>query len=182
MATSYSTPIKFMSLSVLLISMMMMVCEVNGQLPRRETTLVYYLQDRATEPNATVAPVVGIRGRDWNYNTFGTIFVVDDPVRVGPSPLSTEVGRAQGMLVVSAHDARNVNVVLSIVFNDLEYRGSTLELQGLSRQRENYKEISVVSGTGRFRFVRGFAVLQTALYDAETAQSIVRLTLTLRQY
>ncbi|TKY66985.1 Dirigent protein 23 [Spatholobus suberectus] len=180
MAPSFSTPMKFLSLSMLLISI---IYQAYGQLPQpvpRQTTLVFYLQDIATGPNATVAPVTGIKGKDWSYNTFGTIFVVDDPVMLSPSPTSTLVGRAQGLLIASAHDGANVNVVLSIVFNNLQYSGSTLELQGISRQRENYKEVSVVSGTGRFRFARGYATLQTAFYDAETRHSIIRLTITIQ--
>ena len=60
-----------------------MVYEVYAQLPPpvpHQTTMVFYLQDIATGPNATVTPVAGIKGGDWTYTTFGSIFVVDDPV------------------------------------------------------------------------------------------------------
>ncbi|TKY66984.1 Dirigent protein 2 [Spatholobus suberectus] len=179
MAPSFSSPTKFSSFSLLLISITMLY-QANGQAPL-QTTLVFYLQDIARGPNATVAPVTGINGRDWTYDQFGTIFAIDDPVMLSPSPLSAPVGRAQGLLVVSAHDGANVNAVLSIVFTNLQYSGSTLEIQGVSRQREDYKELSVVSGTGRFRFARGYAAFETAFYDAETAHSIIRLTIILRQ-
>ncbi|XP_027348226.1 dirigent protein 23-like [Abrus precatorius] len=178
MAPSISAPTKFLSFSFLLISII--VYQTNGQLPI-QTTMVLYLQDIARGPNATVAPVIGLSGRDWSYNSFGTIFVVDDPVMMSANPSSPVVGRAQGMLVVSAQDGANVNVVLSIVFNNMQYSDSTLELQGISRQRQDYKEVSVVSGTGRFRFARGFAALQTAYYDPQTTHSVVRLTINLAQ-
>ena len=159
------------------------VYQAHAQLPPpspRQTTSVYYLQDQTTGSNATVAAVAGLKGRDWNYNSFGTIFVVDDPITLSPSPSSAVVGRAQGILAVSSHDAANVNVVLSLVFSNSQYSGSTLELQGISRQRENYKELSVVSGTGQFRFVKGYAALQTAFYDPQTTHSVVRLTVTIQ--
>ncbi|XP_027348227.1 dirigent protein 2-like [Abrus precatorius] len=182
MVPSIQSPTKFMSLSMLLISIIMMVCEVNGQLlPPSQRTIVLYLQDIAQGPNATVAPVIGLRGKDWSFNTFGTIFVVGDPLTLNPSPSSTTVGWAQGLLVATAHDGANVNVVLSIVFNNLEFKGSSLQLQGISNQRENDKEVSVVSGTGMFRFARGFASFHTIIYDPDLAHSVIRLTINLRQ-
>ncbi|KAL2328370.1 hypothetical protein Fmac_021797 [Flemingia macrophylla] len=173
---------KLFSLSVLLLSL---AHQAYGQLPQPglgQTTMVMYMQDIAIGPNATVAIVTGIKGKDWSYNTFGTIFVVDDPVMLSPSPNSQVVGRAQGILTASDHEGKNVNAVLSIVFTtNSQYSGSTLEIQGVSRQRESYKELSVVSGTGKFRFARGYVSLQTVSYDAVTTQSIIRLTITISQ-
>ncbi|RDX92757.1 Dirigent protein 23, partial [Mucuna pruriens] len=180
MTPSFSSLMKFLSLSMLLMSI---IYQAYGQLPQPvpgQTTLVFYLQDIATGPNATVAAVTGIKGKNWSYTTFGTIFVVDDPVMLSSSPTSPIVGRAQGLLTASAHDGANVNVMLSIVFNNSQYNGSTLEIQGVSRQRQNYREVSVVSGTGKFRFARGYAVLQTAFYDPATTHSIIRLTVTIQ--
>ncbi|RDX92759.1 Dirigent protein 23, partial [Mucuna pruriens] len=182
MAPSFSSPMKFPSLSMLLI---LFIYQAYGQLPQPvpdQTTLVFYMQDIASGPNATVAAVSGIKGKDWSYTTFGTIFVVDDPVMLSSSPTSPIVGRAQGLLTASAHDDANVKVVLSIVFNNSQYNGSTLEIQGVSRQLENFREVSVVSGTGKFRFARGYAVLQTESYDPATTHSIIRLTVLLRLF
>lgn len=153
----------------------------NGEVVKqqqRQTSLVLYLQDVATGPGATVATVIGINGKVWSYNTFGTIFVVDDPVHMTPSASSVQIGRAQGVITVASQDGSTVNIVLSIVFNSMEYSGSTLQIQGSSRQRENYRELSVVSGTGRFRYATGYAVFETASYDAPTGRSVIRVTLT----
>ncbi|KAK7404896.1 hypothetical protein VNO78_05939 [Psophocarpus tetragonolobus] len=157
-----------------------MVYEGNGELAL-PSSLTFYLQDTAKGGNATVTPVIGLSGRDWTYDQFGTIFAMDDPVLMGPNPLSEVVGRAQGMMIVSAHDGANVNAMFSIVFTNMQYSGSSLEIQGVSRQRESYKELSVVSGTGRFRFARGYAAFETTFYDPETAHSVIRFTITLRQ-
>ncbi|KAK7263510.1 hypothetical protein RJT34_31101 [Clitoria ternatea] len=172
-------PSKILSLSMLLISIIM-VYQANGQFPN-QTTIVFYMQDIATGANATVSPIIGIRGKDWSYNTFGSIFAVDDPVMMSPSPTSPIVGRAQGILIASAHDGANMHVVMSIVFTTgSEYSGSTLEIQGASRQREKYKELSVVSGTGKFRFSKGYAALQTIFYDPQTTHSIIRISVTIQ--
>jgi hypothetical protein len=83
------------------------------------------------------------------------------------------------VITVASLDGTNVNIVLSIVFNNVQYSSSTLEIQGTSRQRENLRELSVVSGTGRFRFARGYVVFETVSYDAQNNQSIIRLSVTL---
>ncbi|RZC09858.1 dirigent protein 22-like [Glycine soja] len=179
MAPSLSTPMKFLALSMFFISI---IYQDNAQFPTpnpNQTTMVFYLQDLAAGPNATVvAPVAGINGRVWSFTTFGSIFVVDFPVTLSISPTSELVGQAQGLLVASALDGASVNVALSIVFNNLQYNGSTLELQGISRRHENYREVSVVSGTGKFRFARGYAVLETAFFDI--SRSTLRLTITIQ--
>ncbi|KAL5056397.1 hypothetical protein RYX36_037079 [Vicia faba] len=109
----------------------------------------------------------------------GTIFAVDDPITLASSPTSTQIGSAQGIIIVTSQDGANVNIILSIVFNNAQYSGSTLEIQGTSRQRENLRELSIVGGIGRFRFARGFIVFETISYDASNNQSVIRLTITL---
>lgn len=145
-----------------------------------QTNLVFFFHDfTSTGPNATVVPVIGITGRVWSFATFGTIFAIDDPITETPNRNSEQVGRAQGMLVTSALDGFNVSVLISIVFTKREYGGSTLELQGVSRQNERYREVSVVSGTGTFRFARGFAIFETIYYERAISYSIIRCTVRL---
>ncbi|XP_058766944.1 uncharacterized protein LOC131640567 [Vicia villosa] len=171
-----TTPNKIISFTILLF---ITINIVNGQAQPNQSSLVFYLQDVGKGPKATVSPVIGINGKVWSYNTFGTIFVVDDPVTISPNSYSTQIGRAQGIITVTAQDGANVNIVLSLVFNNAQYAGSTLEIQGTSRQRDNLRELGVVSGTGRFRFARGFAVFETISYDPIYSQSVIRLTVTL---
>ncbi|XP_058751454.1 pterocarpan synthase 1-like [Vicia villosa] len=174
MAPTFSNPIKIIFFSMLLL---ITINLANSQ-PNR-STLVFYMQDVGKGPKATVSPVIGIKDKVWSYNTFGTIFVVDDPIRLSASPTSTQIGSAQGVITVTSQDGANVNIVLSIVFNNAQYSGSTLEIQGTSRQRENLRELSVVGGTGRFRFAKGFIVFETISYDGSNNQSVIRLTITL---
>ncbi|ESW04525.1 hypothetical protein PHAVU_011G102300 [Phaseolus vulgaris] len=171
------TSSKFFSFSLfsllLLSTTVLYVAEAEEPLPK---TIVLYLQDTVKGPNATVSPIIGLTGKDWSFDQFGTIFAVDDPIVLTPNPFSSAVGRAQGMLVVSARDGANVFVALSLVFTNFQYSGSSIQIQGVSRQHEKFREVSVVSGTGKFRFVKGYAVFETAYYDANTAHSIISLT------
>lgn len=172
-----STKLFFFLLMLLLL--LLFVSKAEAQRRQETTNISFYLQDVATGPNATVVPVTGISGKNWSFTTFGTIFVIDDPLTQTPERNSNKVGRAQGMLVASALDASNVHVMLSIVFTSADYNGSTLELQGISRQFDRYKEISVVSGTGTFRFARGYAIFETIYYDNRISYSIIRCTVSL---
>ncbi|KAJ8633210.1 hypothetical protein MRB53_026546 [Persea americana] len=43
------------------------------------------------------------------------------------------------------------------VFTNEKYNGSTIEIQGADRFFLKQREVSVVSGTGYFRFAQGFA-------------------------
>ncbi|CAK8542835.1 unnamed protein product [Lathyrus sativus] len=176
MTVKFLIPIKLILFSILFF---ITINIANGQAQPNQSTLVFYLQDVEKGPKATVSPVIGINGKVWSYNTFGTIFVVDDPVTLSPNPFSTQIGKAQGTITVTSQDGANVNIVLSIVFNNMQYADSTLEIQGTSRQRDNLRELGVVSGTGRFRFAKGFAVFETLSYDPTYSQSVIRLTITL---
>ncbi|EXB37871.1 hypothetical protein L484_011932 [Morus notabilis] len=175
----FSTPAKLFLLSLIL-AMLFMTRPSEAQTQRQnQTNLVLFFQDYASGRNATVVPVVGITGKTWSFVSFGTIFAIDDQVTQTPDKSSAQVGRAEGVLVTSALDGSNVSVLISIVFNNLEYSGSTLELQGVIRQNERYREVSVVSGTGRFRFARGYAIFETIYYDRATSNTIIRCTVTL---
>jgi len=175
MAPISSTPFKIISFSILIFITINNIA--NGQ--QNQSTLVFFLQDIGKGVGATAQPVIGINGKVWSYNSFGTIFVVDDPIMLNPNPGSTQIGRAQGVITVTSLDGANVSIVLSLVFNNGQYSGSTLEIQGASRQRENSRELSVVAGTGRFRYARGFVVFETVSYDDSTNHSVLRLTVTL---
>lgn len=110
---------------------------------------------------------------------FGTIFATDDPITETLSKISTQVGRAQGILVASALSGSNVHVSVSIAFTNGDTMVACLEIQGISRQYERYKELSVVAGTGTFRYARDLATLETIFHDDMTSYSVVRRTIRL---
>ncbi|XP_004289176.1 PREDICTED: dirigent protein 2-like [Fragaria vesca subsp. vesca] len=168
-----SGPIKLMSLPspLLLVLVFMLISLAMAQRPT-ETITEFYLQDLASGSNATVQPITGIRNRPLSFTSFGTIFALDDPITVTPDKSSTEIGRAQGIMVASSLSGSNVHVSLSFAFSN----GSSLEVQGTSRQFERYKELAVVSGTGTFRYARGYATLESIYYDNRTSYSIIRCT------
>lgn len=74
------------------------------------------------------------------------------------------VGQVQGTSMTSGLDGLNAHVLFSVVCTN-NYNGSTLQIQGIDKQCEPVRELSVVSGTGEFRFVRGYTTFETISVD-----------------
>ncbi|XP_024178981.1 pterocarpan synthase 1 [Rosa chinensis] len=146
----------------------------------KETKLSLYFQDFSAGPNTSAVPIAGIAGKLWRVDQFGTVIVTDDRLTVAPSPKSATVGRGQGLVVTSSLDGHNAHVLLSIVFTNRRYNGSTLEIQGTSRQFEAVREVSVVSGTGKFRFARGYATFETYSVDPTNLYAVIRFNITVQ--
>ncbi|KAI3716724.1 hypothetical protein L1987_67800 [Smallanthus sonchifolius] len=119
--------------------------------------------------------VAGKDGPTTSIMHFGTLLAHDDPVTVGPDPGSQEVGRAQGMYINSQLNGKALYMTFSVMFNDGEYKGSTLEIQGADPFVLKEREFSVVSGTGYFRFVRGDGIMTTEFLDIQNMRAIIKL-------
>ncbi|XP_022843418.1 dirigent protein 1-like [Olea europaea var. sylvestris] len=120
--------------------------------------MTLYFQDYSGGPNATVVQITGQPDGLLSFTKFGAIFCTDDPITEEFDPSSAEIARAQGLYVTSALDGTNTHVLISIVFTNEEYKGSTLEIQGSSAQFERVREVAVVGGTGKFRLARGYGI------------------------
>ena len=94
--------------------------------------------------------MLSVPGKIWSFTSFGTVFVTDDPITEAPDPNSAPVGRGRGMYITSALDGSTTHVLISIVFTNGQFSGSTLEIQGSSPQFQKHREVSMVYGPGRF--------------------------------
>ncbi|KAI3440879.1 uncharacterized protein J3R85_002906 [Psidium guajava] len=119
----------------------------------KETKLVFYMFDWETGLNITTVPVTGIPGNWWWILGFGTIFAIDDKLTEF-APVDVACVHQPGV------------------------QWSTLEIQGSDRFYNKYREVSVVSGTGKFRFARGYAFLETLLLDQVNSNAIIRWNVT----
>ncbi|KAG9447593.1 hypothetical protein H6P81_013721 [Aristolochia fimbriata] len=148
----------------------------------KETNLVFFMQDYETGKNFSAIPVAGVNGTKSGVLGFGTVMVIDDALTEGIEKHSKQVGRAQGMYVNSALDGSDLHFLLSVVFTDEKYNGSTLEIQGANRFFLKQREVSVVSGTGYFRFARGFAILETVVLDIPNLNAVLKINVTVLHY
>ncbi|WCJ37543.1 Disease resistance-responsive (dirigent-like protein) family protein [Euphorbia peplus] len=153
---------------------------IGSGMPLRETKLSVFLHNFQSGPNATVAVVAGVAGKKWSFIEFGSLIVTDNPVTETSNIKSTPVGRAQGMYATAGLDGINSQVMLTLVFSNKKYDGSTLEIQGISKQFDKIRELSVISGTGKFRYARGFATFETFFVANPPNYSVVRLNVTVQ--
>ncbi|KAL5573367.1 hypothetical protein UlMin_022964 [Ulmus minor] len=148
----------------------------------KETKLTLYFQDSLAGPNATVIPVGGTFGQLWSFTSFGTVYASDDLITASPERNAPQVGRGQGLYMISEKNGQNAYMAMSIVFTNKEYNRSTIELQGVYEQFVPVTELSVVSGTRKFRFARGFAQFGTYFLDTTTAFTITWCNITMFHY
>jgi hypothetical protein len=144
--------------------------------------LVFYVHDYLTGDDKSAVTVAGKDGHATSIMHFGTILAVDDPVTEGPDPKSKELGRAQGLYINSQLDGKALHLVFSVIFTDGKYKGSSLEIQGADILSMESREFSVVSGTGYFRFVRGYGLLTTHFMDLPNLRAILKLDITLKHF
>nr|GMD76548.1 dirigent protein 11-like [Ipomoea batatas] len=153
-----------------------------NRLKPRQTKLVFYVHDYLSGENTSAISVAGRDGPKTSVLQFGTIIAVDDPVTEGPDPKSKEIGRAQGLYINSQLDGKGLHLVFSVIFTEGEYKGSSLEIQGADIFSMKEREFSVVSGTGFFRFVKGFGIMTTEFMDIPNLKAILKLDITVRHY
>ena len=89
---------------------------------------------------------------------FGDVEVFDNELREGPDPASRLIGRAQGFGVNASLDGSSIFTAIDFVFSGDygEYSGSTLTTQGQLDPTGGPSERSIVGGTGKLRFARGY--------------------------
>ncbi|EEF37552.1 dirigent protein 22 [Ricinus communis] len=170
------------NLSLAILFLLAITASIARAQQAKEIKMSLYFQDISSGPNATVIPVAGIAAKHWTFTQFGTIFVTDEPITETADPNSAPVGRAQGIYATSALDGLNAHVMISIVFTNGEYGGSTLQIQGSSKQFEGVREVAVVAGTGLFRYARGYATFETYYLDIPAAYSIIRCNISVLHY
>ncbi|KAK9287620.1 hypothetical protein L1049_016056 [Liquidambar formosana] len=152
------------SIFLLLTGALLYVAHTIRRLQPKQTNLVFYVHDYLTGHDTSAITVAGKEGPTSSILHFGTLLAVDDPVTEGPDIGSKEIGRAQ------------------VIFTDGEFKGSTLEIQGADVFSMKEREFSVVSGTGYFRFVKGYGILETEFMDIANLRAVLKLSVTVKHY
>ncbi|RLN28706.1 mannose/glucose-specific lectin-like [Panicum miliaceum] len=98
----------------------------------------------------------------------GAIVVNNWPIYDAAGPNAAIVARAQGMHVY----AGNWNNVFSIVFEIQRFKGSTLQVMGISVENG---EFAIVGGTGQFAMASG--VIYKNFHEQRSDGNIIRLTI-----
>ncbi|PON82995.1 Disease resistance response protein [Trema orientale] len=150
------------------------------------THIQFYMHDVVGGSNPTA---VRVAGRISNHTgsspiaaTFGSVYVMDNPLTATPDPNSTLVGRAQGIYAMSSqHNEFSVLMTLTYVFAaDGPYNGSTLSVVGRNPVMDEVREMPVVGGTGLFRLARGYCFART--HSTDQMDAIIGYNVTLLHY
>ncbi|KAH9323333.1 hypothetical protein KI387_017972, partial [Taxus chinensis] len=134
----------------------------------RQVNMVLYLQETLSGVDATIETVGGVNGTSSGLLSYGTVNVINHLVTQGPHPSSTVLGRMQGVEARPDPVNSGFHMLSSILFQTGKYNGSSLEIQGTNRFNLPQRELSVVGGTGRFRYARGYALLDFLVQSGQT--------------
>ncbi|KAG8368121.1 hypothetical protein BUALT_Bualt15G0012200 [Buddleja alternifolia] len=146
------------------------------------TQLQLYVQDILTGPTPTTIPVANANSTFTSPTLFGLVAVLDDPVRIAPSPDSEIVARARGFFAYSSLEEISIHMTFNLVFTSGEYNGSALSLVGHNPYLHEFRELPVVGGSGAFRLARGVALVRTVLLNATTGDAFFQYNVTVLHY
>lgn len=164
MARSYTSPTST-KLVLLLLSAVLASLATTEALKQKVTRIQFYMHDVPSGPNPTAVRVAGrsnFSSSDPIAASFGSIYVMDNPLTVMPDPNSTVLGRAQGIYAMSSqHDEFSLLMTLTYGFISGPYNGSTFSVVGRNPVMREVREMPIVGGTGIFRLARGYCFAQT---------------------
>ncbi|KAK1369060.1 Dirigent protein [Heracleum sosnowskyi] len=147
------------------------------------TKLHFYLHDTISGENPPSVPVAKASSTDSSPYAFGLVQVIDDPLTEGPDEESPLIGRAQGLFVSSSmKDEPSLLISMNLYFTEGEFTNSTLNIEGRSPILRPYRELSVVGGSGLFRFARGLATVQPYSFNMTSRDAILEYHISVLHY
>ncbi|KAJ4705528.1 Dirigent protein [Melia azedarach] len=145
----------------------------HGLKKEKLTHLHFYFHDIIIGKVPTAVKVAQAPGTE-NYTTlFSQVYVMDDPLTVGPDINSKRIGSAQGIYASADQKEVGLLMVLNYAFTEGEFNGSTLSILGRNAIFSAVREMSIVGGSGIFRFARGYAQARTHFFDPKTLNAVV---------
>ncbi|KAK4477206.1 hypothetical protein RD792_016420 [Penstemon davidsonii] len=146
------------------------------------TELQFYVQDILSGPNPSNVQVARASSTFTSPTFFGLVAVLDDPVRTGPTPDSEIIGRAQGLFAFASLEETSLHMTFDLVFTSGDYNGSSISIVGHNPYLNQNREMSVVGGTGAFRFARGVVAVNTVSFDSSTGDAFFQYNVTVLHY
>ncbi|CAM8923013.1 unnamed protein product [Rhodiola kirilowii] len=179
----------FSKFSLVIIFMLLSAAAISSEASRgqklKKIEMTFYMHDWETptkEENMTNIIIASKPQTKWYILTFGSLFAYDDAITTTIDRNSTELGRADGIYVNTALDGSDLRILVSFLFTNKAYNGSTIEIQGADRLLQPISEVSIMSETDKFRLARGRASIETVFLDIPQSNVILRWNLTLFHY
>ncbi|OMO72727.1 Plant disease resistance response protein [Corchorus olitorius] len=155
----------FTSKPLLLIALILAAVYSTHALKHKVTRIQFYMHDIIGGPKPTAVRVAGrsnFTSPDPIANTFGSTFMMDNPLTATPNINSTLVGRAQGLYGMSSQE-KEFSLIMTLTYSLTTgpYNGSTFSVLGRNPVMSQVREMPVVGGTGKFRLARGYCLART---------------------
>ncbi|XP_057482936.1 dirigent protein 22-like [Actinidia eriantha] len=140
-----------------------------------------YWHDILSGPKPTAVRVVQPPS-NTSTTFFGFIAMIDDPLTIGPALSSKLVGRAQGLYTSASQQGVGLLMVMNFAFLEGKYNGSTITVLGRNMVFSKLREMSVIGGTGLFRFARGYVEVRTHKFNITTGDAVVEYNIYVMHY
>ncbi|KAL7588615.1 hypothetical protein Lser_V15G40219 [Lactuca serriola] len=127
---------------------------------QKVTNLHFYFHDALSGPGQTAYPVFQSNITSTSITGFGLTFMFDQPMTVERDPGSMMIGKGQGFSGSASLEQPGFLMNMNFVFTQGKFNGSTLQVFGTNPIRNQFREMSVVGGTGVFRLARGIATFR----------------------
>ncbi|XP_057493265.1 dirigent protein 22-like [Actinidia eriantha] len=148
-------------------------------LEQKVTKFHFYFQDLV---GITTAVVAQSNATATSPTFFGEVFMMDNPLTVGPSQASKVIGRAQGLYGLSSMENFCDVVAMNLIFTDGPYNGSALTVLGYNPVSQPKREMPVIGGSGVFRMARGVALLNTYYFNFTLGNTTVEYNVIVQHY
>ncbi|OMO58752.1 Plant disease resistance response protein [Corchorus capsularis] len=150
---------------LLLIAIILAAVYSTHALKQEVTRIQFYMHDIIGGPKPTAVRVAGrsnFSSPDPIAATFGSIYMMDNPLTATPNINSTLVGRAQGLYGMSSQE-KELSLIMTLTYSLTTgpYNGSTFSVLGRNPVMNQVREMPVVGGTGKFRLARGYCLART---------------------
>ncbi|PSR90244.1 Dirigent protein [Actinidia chinensis var. chinensis] len=140
-----------------------------------------YWHDVQSGPKPTAITVVQPPS-NTSTTFFGLINMIDDPLTIGPALSSKLVGRAQGLYASASQQGVGLLMVMNFAFLEGKYNGSTITVLGRNMVFSKVREMSVIGGSGLFRFARGYVEARTNKVNLTTGDAVVEYNIYVMHY
>ncbi|PWA75726.1 disease resistance-responsive (dirigent-like protein) family protein [Artemisia annua] len=144
--------------------------------------LHFYLHDIPSGNNPTAVRVAEAAMTNTSETSFGATVMFDDPLTIGPERTSKLLGRAQGIYAFADLNNFGLLMALNYVFVEGIYNGSTLSILARNSVMSPVREMSIVGGTGLFRFARGYALAKTYFLNTTNGDTDVEYNVYVLHY
>lgn len=160
-------------------------CTTEAMKKKKVTNIQFYMHDIVSGPNPTAVKVAGqltnSTSSNWIASTFGSIYVIDDPLTATPQMNSTLMGRAQGIYAMaSQQDEFSLLMTITYAFISGRYNGSSFSVVGRNPVMNEVREMPIVGGTGVFRLASGYCLAHT--YSTNEMDAVIGYNATLIHY